>query len=110
MIKYFTRFFNKEKIFCPFSFQQQLEEAVDLRCITHGSLKTSRSQFNPESGEIEFSLKVEDPEWQPKLGLKKWDPEIRTFTEVSFFFERISISHIAIFFSFISTLIWVSFS
>ena len=83
-----TTSFN-QTIFVPFSFQQQLEEAVDLKCITHGSLKTSRSQFNPESGEIEFSLRVDDPEWQPQLGLKKWDPKVRTFiTEVGFFLKE----------------------
>ena len=57
-------------------FRQQLKGAVDLRCITHGSLETSRSKFKPESGEIEFSLRVEDPEWQPKLGCNKWDPKV----------------------------------
>ena len=61
---------------------------MDLKCITHGSLKTSRSKFDQESGEIEFSLRVDGEEWQPKLGLKKWDPEFRTFREVSFTFYK----------------------
>ena len=61
---------------------------MDLKCITHGSLKTSRSKFNPESSEIEFSLRVDDEEWKPKLGLKKWNPKVRTFREVSFTLQK----------------------
>ena len=56
---------------------------MEMKCITHGSLRTSRSKFNPESGQIEFSMKVEDPDWEPRQGRINWNPKFRIFTEVS---------------------------
>ena len=53
--------------------------------MTEGRLKKSKSSFNPESGQITLSLKVEDPDWEPRMGRDKWDPNSRTFEEVSLF-------------------------
>ena len=63
-------------------FKQKMEEILDLKCVTRGSLKIPRSQFNLESGRIKFSLRVTDAAWEPKVGIKKWDAVTRTFTEV----------------------------
>ena len=67
-----------------FHLKQSVEETVNLRCVTQGCLKKSKSSFNPEYGQIKFSVKVADPVWEPKQGLDKWDLYSRTFTEVSF--------------------------
>ena len=32
-----------------------------------------------------LSLNVEDPAWEPRMGRDKWDPNARTFVEVSLF-------------------------
>ena len=58
---------------------------VNLRYVTSGGLKTSRSDFKPDTGQIKFALSVEGSEWRPKLGLDKWNPTSRTFTEVCAF-------------------------
>ena len=58
---------------------------MNLRYVTEGRLKKSKTSFNPESGQITLSLKVEDPAWEPRMGRDKWDPNSRTFTEVSLF-------------------------
>ena len=55
-----------------------------MKCVTNGSLKIPRRQFNLESGQMKFSLKMKDPVWEPRLGLQKWDTTYRTFTEVSY--------------------------
>ena len=53
--------------------------------MTEGRLKKSKSSFNPESGQITFSLKLEDAAWEPRQGFEKWDHYTRTFMEVSLF-------------------------
>ena len=64
---------------------QDVEATVNLRYITSGHLKTSRRDFNPESGQIRQSLQVTDKRWQPKMGFDKWNSTTSTFTEVSRF-------------------------
>ena len=64
------------------SLKQDVEAAVNLTFITKGHLSTPREQYNPETGRIKLCLGVKDPRWQPRLGLKKWDSDSRTFTEV----------------------------
>ena len=76
-----NKFFLKTNFF---SFKQSIEENVDLRYVTHRFLKTSENKYNPNSGQIKFSLEVFDKQWEPRLGRKKWDPTNRTFTEVNF--------------------------
>ena len=66
-------------------FFQSVEATVNLRYVTQGILKRSGTSFNPELGQIRFSLKVADAAWEPRQGLDQWDPISRTFTEVSFF-------------------------
>ena len=63
---------------------QSVEANTNLKYITQGSLKTSESEFNPEAAWIKIWLEVEDPEWQPKQGINKWNIRSRTFFEVSF--------------------------
>ena len=67
-----------------YSFKQSIEENVDLRYVTHRFLKTSDNKYDPNSGQIKFSLEVLDKPWQPRLGRKKRDAATRTFREVSF--------------------------
>ena len=62
---------------------QDLEKSVNLTCVTDGNLNLGRHLFDPESDQMELTLTVKDPSWQPRLGLRKWDPTSRTFTEVS---------------------------
>ena len=64
-------------------FSQSVEATVNLRYVTQGILKRSKTSFNPQLGQIKFSLKVADPAWEPRQGLNQWDPGSRTFTEVS---------------------------
>ena len=66
-----------------FVFQKDVEATVNLRYVTSGSLKTSRHNFDPESGQISLSLRVPDEGWQPRTGLDKWSSTSRTFVEVS---------------------------
>ena len=66
-----------------FFFFQSVEETVNLRFVTLGSLKKSGTSFNPASGRIKFSFNVADPAWIPRQGLDKWDQNTRTFKEVS---------------------------
>ena len=63
-------------------FKQDVEEAVNLRSVTSGSLKTSRHEFDPESGHIKIFLTIKDPRWQPEE-IDNWDSASRTFVEVS---------------------------
>ena len=56
---------------------------MNLRYVTQGSLKIPRKQFNLESGQIKFSLKIQDSAWEPRQGLDQWDVGSRTFIEVS---------------------------
>ena len=70
--------------------KQDVEENINLRYVTMGHLSISRQRYNLNSGKIELSLQLGDPEWQPRLGpagRKKWDVTSRTFTEVSFVTE-----------------------
>ena len=76
------QFWNKKESVI-FSFLQDVEAVVNLRYITSGSLKTSRRDFNPESGQVRLSLQVADKQWQPSMGFNKWDSTTFTFTEVS---------------------------
>ena len=61
---------------------QDVEATKNLRYITSGLLKTSRYNFDPASGQITLSLRVEDPRWQPRFNLDNWNPSTKTFTEV----------------------------
>ena len=70
------------KRYIMFFFFQRVEETVNLRCVTHGSLKTSRSKFNPESGQIKFSLQGANKGWKLRQGIQKWDPKSSTFQEI----------------------------
>ena len=63
-------------------FKQDVEATVNLRYVTSGSLKTSRRDFDPESGQINLSLGIPDERWQPRTGLDKWNSSSRTFVEV----------------------------
>ena len=65
-------------------FKQDVEATVNLRYITSGSLKTSRHDFDPESGQIKISLKIQDPRWQPDEMSDNWKSTSRTFVEVIF--------------------------
>ena len=68
------------------TFYQDVEDSINLRYVTEGNVKISRRKYVPESGQIELSLELEDPGWEPRLGRsgrKKWDEASRTFTEVS---------------------------
>ena len=76
-----------------FIFSQSVEATVNLRYVTQGILKRSRTGFNLEVGQIRFSLKVEDPVWKPGEGLEQWDPNSRTFTEVSSFCNLEDVLH-----------------
>ena len=67
------------------SVNQDIEASVNLRHVTNGNLRISRRKYDPQSGQITFSLELGDPGWTPRLGRagrKKWDEETRTFTEV----------------------------
>ena len=64
------------------SFQQSIEETVNLKCVSNGSLKVPRHKFNLESGQIKLSLRVKDSAWEPRLGIEKWDAVARTLAEV----------------------------
>ena len=66
-----------------FIFSQSVEAAMNLRYVTQGVLKRSQTSFNLEFGQIRFSLKVANSTWEPRQGLDQWDPNSRTFTEVS---------------------------
>ena len=70
------------------SFQQSIEETVNLKCVTNGSLKIPRRQFNLESGQMKFSLRVKDSAWEPRVGIEKWDAVARTLAEVRRIHER----------------------
>ena len=63
-------------------YQQDIEATVNLKCVTRGSLKVPRRQFNLESGQIRLSLRVKDSAWEPRLGIEKWDAVARTLAEV----------------------------
>ena len=65
-------------------FKQDIEATVNLRYITSGSLKTSGRNFNPKSGHIKLSLRVDHEGWRPRMGFHKWNSTSRTFTEVSY--------------------------
>ena len=72
--------------YCSFCLKQKSVEAtINLRYVTEGHLKKSKSSFNPESGQITLSLNVEDLAWEPRMGRDKWDPNSRTFMEVGLF-------------------------
>ena len=66
-----------------YSHLQAVEATVDLRYVTKGKLKTPNKQFNPETGQISLSLKIQDSAWEPRQGLQQWDSKSRIFTEVS---------------------------
>ena len=51
-----------------FFYKQDVEVTVNLRYVTSGSIKTSRRNFDPESGHIKLLLSVEDPAWHPNCG------------------------------------------
>ena len=74
-------------VFClkkhVFLYKQDIETTVNLRYVTSGSLKTSRRDFDPESGLIKLSLRIADERWQPRMGLDKWNASSKTFVEVS---------------------------
>ncbi len=53
-----------------------------MKIVQHGSLKTSRKQFDPESGWLKLSLRVPQEEWKPQCSLEEWDPNSRMFMEV----------------------------
>ncbi len=53
-----------------------------MKVVQHGSLRTSRRQFDPESGELQLSLKVLHPSWEPQTGLEEWNHDTRAFAEV----------------------------
>ena len=62
--------------------KQDIEAGMNLSFVTKGNLKISRRKYNPESGQITFTLELTDPEWQPRLGRMKWNETLRTFKEV----------------------------
>ena len=55
---------------------------MNLRYVSSGSLKTSRCDFNPESGQIKILLNIPDPRWQPEMMFDSWDSSSRTFSLV----------------------------
>ena len=65
-----------------FFFAKDVEATVNLRYVTSGSIKTSRRDFDPESGEMKLSFHIADEEWEPRMGLDKWNSTSRTFVEV----------------------------
>ena len=71
---------------CDFFFEQSIENNVDLRYVTQRFLKTSESNYDPKSGEIEFALTVKEKAWEPSMEQEEWDPQSRTFTEVAMFY------------------------
>ena len=72
-----------------FSCKQSIEENVGLRYVTQGFLKASENKYDPNLGQIKFSLEVLDKQWEPRSKRsKKWNPTNRTFTEVRFLIIR----------------------
>ena len=63
-------------------FKQNVEASVDLRHVTHGTIVTSRKQYDPESGKMKFTLQLGDEGWNPRQGFEKWNSATRTFTDV----------------------------
>ena len=57
------------------------ETTVNMMYVTHRTLKTSSSKIIPKSGRVKVSLRVPDERWKHRLG--QWNPDTRTFTEVS---------------------------
>ncbi len=53
-----------------------------MKVVQHGHLKTSRKQYDPESGELKLSLNVPGKQWEPQTGLEEWNQDSRLFLEV----------------------------
>ena len=66
-----------------------MEETVNLRYVTQGRLKKSKTSFNPEYGQIKFSLKVGDSVWEPRQGMDQWDQTSRMFIDISFVLQNL---------------------
>ena len=64
-------------------FIQAVEEAVNQRYVSSGSLRTLRGDFNQESSQIKIVFEIPDPSWQPEVMCDSWDPASRTFFLVS---------------------------